>query len=289
MAYEVIYYDAAEKFLGELQEPLEQDEVNHGVILGVSMRMMRRANMPDEAPCLTAVHDGRAFVLAGMITPPFNLVLAAITRDLPGAALDRLCESLEMRGWELPGVLAPVKLATDFSERWAERQALGTAVSMRQRLFKLTGVEPLARRAPGRIRQALEDDFELVADWFYAFGMDAFGHAEIPRSRLIAETRIEEGDIYLWEHEGRPVSMAARSRPTRNGVCIGPVYTPPEERSRGYASECVAALSQMQLYAGYAFCTLFTDLANPTSNHIYQVIGYHPVNDFWEIRFVPRG
>jgi len=57
------------------------------------------------------------------------------------------------------------------------------------------------------------------------------------------------------------------------------VYTPPEFRGRGYASALVAALSQAMLDAGYHFCTLFTDLANPTSNHIYQAIGYQPVCD----------
>jgi hypothetical protein len=68
-------------------------------------------------------------------------------------------------------------------------------------------------------------------------------------------------------------------------VSVGPVYTPPERRGRGYATACVAALSQTILDEGWAFCTLFTDLANPTSNSIYQKIGYHPVCDFAEYRF----
>jgi predicted GNAT family acetyltransferase len=62
-------------------------------------------------------------------------------------------------------------------------------------------------------------------------------------------------------------------------VRIGPVYTPPEARNRGYASALVAAISQAQLDAGRRFCFLFTDLANPTANHIYQAIGYEPVRD----------
>jgi hypothetical protein len=41
----------------------------------------------------------------------------------------------------------------------------------------------------------------------------------------------------------------------------------------------VAAQSQAALDAGRRFCFLFTDAANPTSNHIYQAIGYEHVRD----------
>ena len=73
--------------------------------------------------------------------------------------------------------------------------------------------------------------------------------------------------------------MCGVGGPTPNGIRIGPVYTPPEFRGRGYASACVAAASQLQLDAGRRFCFLFADLSNPTSNHIYQEIGYEPVGD----------
>jgi predicted GNAT family acetyltransferase len=63
------------------------------------------------------------------------------------------------------------------------------------------------------------------------------------------------------------------------------VYTPPGRRGRGYATALVAALSAELLAAGRRFCFLYTDLANPTSNRIYQRIGYERVCDSAEIRF----
>ncbi|OGO56238.1 MAG: hypothetical protein A2Z32_12645 [Chloroflexi bacterium RBG_16_69_14] len=84
--------------------------------------------------------------------------------------------------------------------------------------------------------------------------------------------------LYLWDDD-RVVSMTGVGGPTPNGIRIGPVYTPPAVRGRGYASALVAAVSQAELDAGRRFCFLFTDLANPTSNHIYQAIGYEPVRD----------
>ncbi len=288
MNLEVYFYDTAEQFLQELQIPLERNEVSHGLILGVCMRMARRPELYAEAPCLAAVHDGQEFVLAGMITPPFNLVLAGPGAAIPAEAYIGLSDEFEARSWMPPGVLAPVPMARAFASRWADRQELSTVVNLKQRLFKLTEVIPPELPAAGRMRVAGPADLDLIAGWIYSFGMDVFGHEEPARARVLAETRLEEGDIYLWEKGGRPVSMAARTRPTRHGISIGLVYTPEAERGRGYASHCVAALSQLQLEAGFSYCSLFTDLANPTSNHIYQTIGYRPVHDFWEIRFLPR-
>jgi predicted GNAT family acetyltransferase len=79
--------------------------------------------------------------------------------------------------------------------------------------------------------------------------------------------------------------LAGAARPTVNGIAIGPVYTPPQFRGKGYASSLVAKLSQHLLDQGRTFCTLFTDLANPTSNRIYQNIGYRPVCDYTVYRF----
>ena len=91
--------------------------------------------------------------------------------------------------------------------------------------------------------------------------------------------------MFIWEDGGQPVCIAGFSGPTPHGIRIVSVYTPPELRGRGYASACTAALSQHLLDQGREFCFLFTDLSNPTSNHIYQEIGYRPVGDVDEYAF----
>ncbi len=110
------------------------------------------------------------------------------------------------------------------------------------------------------------------------------GEGSPEEARKMAVQRIEVGDVYLWD-DGGPVSMAFRARPTPHGYTVTGVYTPPELRGRGYASACVAALSQRLLESGKQFCNLFTDLANPVSNSIYMKIGYKPVCDFTEYCF----
>jgi hypothetical protein len=80
------------------------------------------------------------------------------------------------------------------------------------------------------------------------------------------------------------VSCANVARRTPHGVAVAFVYTPPAHRRQGYATSCVAELTQRQLETGAEFCCLYTDLANPTSNSIYAKIGYRPVcdSDWWE-------
>jgi predicted GNAT family acetyltransferase len=98
------------------------------------------------------------------------------------------------------------------------------------------------------------------------------------------QVRITDQTFFLWE-DSKPVALAGITRPTPEGMGVGPVYTPPERRGRGYATSLVAQISQQLLASGRQFCTLFTDLANPTSNSIYQKIGYRPVGDYTVYRF----
>jgi predicted GNAT family acetyltransferase len=90
--------------------------------------------------------------------------------------------------------------------------------------------------------------------------------------------------MMIWD-DPDPVTMAGFRGRTPNGVRIGMVYTPPEYRRKGYATACVAALSQHLLDSGCRYVCLYTDLTNPTSNHIYQTIGYRPVVDSDEYGF----
>jgi predicted GNAT family acetyltransferase len=79
--------------------------------------------------------------------------------------------------------------------------------------------------------------------------------------------------------------MAGCSGPLPSGIRINAVYTPPELRGRGYASACVAALSQMLLEEGRKFCFLYTDVENETANDVYRAIGYRRMCDVEVIAF----
>ena len=129
---------------------------------------------------------------------------------------------------------------------------------------------------------------ELVTDWVVAFSTEAMPEQPpIDDPEAVADRWIARVNrlLYLWEDGGRVVSLVGAGGETPNGIRIGPVYTPPDARGRGYATSLTAAASADQLERGRRFCFLFTDLANPTSNAIYQSIGYEPVCDMDQYRF----
>ena len=123
----------------------------------------------------------------------------------------------------------------------------------------------------------------LLVRWWGEFGAEALGALEQDdeqNGRSVDHRLTAPGNgIALWEVDGEPVCAVGYGSPTPTGVRIGPVYTPPAHRGRGYASALTAHVSTEQLAGGRSFCFLYTDLANPTSNKIYAAIGYRRVCD----------
>jgi uncharacterized protein len=141
---------------------------------------------------------------------------------------------------------------------------------------------------PGRPRPATPEDRQQLVDWLDAFNAETLDGVPSPLldSERIVDARLHgpESGFVLWEDE-QPVSVAGWGSPTPSGIRIGPVYTPPAARRRGYGGAVTAAVSSEQLARGRQFCFLYTDLANPTSNKIYVEIGYEPVCDAVDYAF----
>jgi GNAT superfamily N-acetyltransferase len=185
-----------------------------------------------------------------------------------------------------PGVIGSRAVATRFVSAWCAHTGCTPTVRTEQMIYRLDRVNPIAY-GPGALIQAAEAHLDLVAEWMIGFSeITPEGRLEREDAQGRAEQSVGAGRVYLWCDEA-PVSMAWKTRPTGHGITVSGVYTPPALRRRGYATSCVAALSQLLLDEGYAYCTLYTDLANPTSNHIYQEIGYCPIQDSIDYTFAP--
>ena len=258
-------------------------EAEHNLMLGICTNLKTRP-YGKEPPYFAVVSDSDRVVAAALRTPPFNLVLSMV--DEP-EALRMLADDAVRRYPELPGVLGEKSVARDFVELWKTLTGASARLKTAERNFECTRVIP-PRAVGGRLRAARRDDRETLAVWLAAFTLEALGEtAPLEDARRVADAWLEgrERRMFFWEDGGDPVSMCGVSGETQSGIRIGAVYTPPELRGRGYASACVAAVTQAELDGGRRFCFLFTDLANPTSNKIYQAIGYEPVCDVDEDRF----
>jgi len=272
-------------FLRQAEPLLLADEARHNLVLGIAGNI--RDGLYDEYR-LWLVREGGRPVAAALRTPPFNLILA---RPISDAALVALADALASES--LPGVNGAVPEVEQFAELYSARTGHRPRRSMEQGIYVLDEVVPPPLPSGG-LRVAGPHDRELVVRWLRAFADEAVHEGGPGRDRAwrAADHRLSSASagILLWEEGGEVVSLAGWGGPTPNGIRIGPVYTPPELRGRGYATAVTAELSQRLLDGrlfdgGRRFCFLFTDLANPTSNAIYERIGYRRVCLSAEIAF----
>lgn len=275
-------YENANDFLQDTRAYLEQNEAVNGLMLGLAFRLAQFADQIKTPPFLASVADEAGLAVASLMTPPHKLLVYS-DRQAATEALTALARHLYQNDWTFPAVLGLAPVAETFAQIWSELTGTSYEVGMRQRVFELREVQHPTYPS-GHLRLATAVDTDTITEWIRAFHQEALEEIDWTTAREIANGNIRQSDIYVWD-DGQPVSMAAKVRPTANGMTISLVYTPPEQRQRGYASACVAAFSQQLLDEGWQFCTLFTDLANPTSNSIYQKIGYKSVGDFNDYLF----
>jgi predicted GNAT family acetyltransferase len=265
----------ANEFLARAQDFLLENEVENSLILGIASSIAR--GRYDGGATLALLENDGEIEIAAVMTPPRALVISTGSPD--AAAV--IAQALHEENVEIPGVNARSAEARAAAERLGALRVRVPKIAMSQRIYKLVAVLPPSP-AKGALREATREDRDLLVRWIEEFGAEAIGERQPAGDTERTVDFIlgnETAGLHFWEVDGAPVSLAGYGSRTRNGVRIGPVYTPKELRGRGYASNSVAALSARMLASGARFCCLYTDLANPTSNAIYQRIGYSPVCD----------
>jgi predicted GNAT family acetyltransferase len=269
-------------FLARAGAFLAGREAEHNLIFGLSSTLARDPHAYGSDPYLATAEEDSRVVAAALRTPPHNLVLSESDDDRTWAAFAADAHAVDPG---LGGLLAPTVGVAPFVETWRCLTGAEARPARSQRIYRVEKVSEVDE-APGTMRPFAADDRPLALDWLEAFFEEEFGGPDAVASERTLHNRVSDpqGGVVLWEHDCVPVSLAAFGGPTPNGIRIGPVYTPPECRRRGYATALTAALTR-SLLERHRFCFLFTDLANATSNGIYLRIGYVPVADVEEWRF----
>jgi uncharacterized protein len=271
------------EFASAVRPLLIRDEARHNLMFGLCSTLIETPEVYPEFGLWVVEEEARP-VGAALMTPPHNLVVA---RPAVEGATVELTQALQAEGADLPGVTGAVPEVDEFAEVWGRLSGTTRRRRMAQRIYRLSEVRPVGATA-GRMRRAIQSDRDLLVGWLEEFSNEALEDVASRPADQIVDHRLRSstGGFSLWQ-DGRPVSVAGWGGRTPHGVRIGPVYTPPELRRRGYATALVAALSSRLLADGIEFCFLYTDLANPTSNRIYQDIGYEPVCDSTDYAFEP--
>lgn len=264
---------------------LAREPVVHNVIatlVGTTLDGSRPVR-PGEPPLwVTVLDDAGDIVGVAVRTPPHKLLLSR----MPAATARALADRLAATGIPLPGVSGPVPLPAEFAAHWSADPPGRAERTRGLRMYACDDVRPLPD-VPGRARRATGADVPLLVEWAAAFSRDTCTPpAAAPGATALADMagRVGTGRMLLWEDADGPVSMATWFPPAAGVRRVSYVYTPPAARRRGYASAVTAAATRHAL-ADVRLCMLYTDLANPTSNAIYQRIGYRAVADSEEWTF----
>lgn len=276
-------YSKPDIFKKEIQEFLGRNEAENNLPLGI-LNGLIAGEYSEKKPYLGYVMEGDKPIIAALCTPPYPAIVSYQDPPPSEKAVELLLRDLMVFfGDDLKGVSGEKELAGRLKKAWEKESGKKAHLKMSMRIYKLDNVEHPSEIF-GLARPANSDDREVMLNYYAGFLRDAVGSVPDPDRISGQIDRYLEADsgirgLWFWEVDGEPVSMAGYAGPTPNGIRIGAVYTPPQQRKKGYASAITAAVSQYLLNQGYQFCFLFTDLLNPTSNHIYQEIGYRPVCD----------
>ena len=270
-------------FQDKVQDFLVEDEAENNLPLDIINGLID-GEYRDREPYMAYVEERGRPIIVILCTPPLQTIFS-YTDSLPADEILELClkDLIDFLGDDFVGISANKKLAARLKGIWEGIAGRKAEQHMSMRIYKLEEVIPPPNIA-GSIRPVEKRDRRMMMDWLDGFYREAVQESPAPaRVRRQVDLYMREDSklrgLMIWEKRGIPVSMAGYAGPTPNGIRVGAVFTPPEQRKRGYASAVTAGLSQHLLDVGYQFCFLFTDLLNPTSNHIYQQIGYKPVCD----------
>ncbi|MFD5815525.1 GNAT family N-acetyltransferase [Streptomyces sp. NPDC127038] len=274
-------------FLGTAGDFLRSRPDRHTVALTVTEALRRRgmSQYGGSAPVFGILERDGAVRGAFFRTPPYRLNLTSLgERDARS-----LAALLADARTEVPGVSADKDTAELFVEAWGLRTGARAERLRSERLYRLAGVTVPEPAPPGRARVADAGDRDLLARWYTEFA-ESIGEGAHRDLGAWADERISYGGVTLWETpDGTPVAMAGVTPPVAGQLRVAPVYTPAPLRGRGYAGAVTAEVSRAALATGVREVLLFTDLANPTSNGLYQRIGYRPVSDFATFDFTYEG
>lgn len=271
---EIIQYSNPSELLEDTLGFLMQHEVENSLQIGLLKQAAKEVDHSNYF--YSAIKDTRgAVVFVGMMYGKY-MILSHSDNEYKEIC-NMMIDYFKDNDIAFPGIIGTRPMADYFNESYNRKYSPKMALHMDQRIYKLTSVEDISI-SEGEMVIADESYFELIRDWINGFAKDTgeviIGSSGDEKATLYIGNR----DVFLWIKDGKPVAMCKKGRKTASGITVTLVYTPKSNRGNGYGSSLVAQASRM-LLKDSDYCTLYTDLSNPTSNGIYMKIGYKPVCD----------
>ncbi|WP_173918483.1 GNAT family N-acetyltransferase [Halobacillus sp. Marseille-Q1614] len=256
---------------------LLEKESENNLPLGILGELSNNPSRYHHQETLLTVEENSQPHYLTMRTPPHLWILPSVS-GVSREAIKVLADYLYKNGQDVPGVLGAAHIVNWFVEEWTKRTGRRAELHMKQAIYELEQVNK-EKKGDGKLAVAKSSDLNWISEWFEQFYKEAQELSQVPYAKQTAKRLLDAQKVYVYQVNGKNVSMVCHSRSTINGATINGVFTPDQYKRKGYATSAVTQLSEKLLKEDKKFCSLYTDLSNPTSNSIYTKIGYKQVGE----------
>lgn len=267
----IIKHETIEEFLLHNEELLLKNESFYNLILGLAYGIQKKT-VTVTSPLYYSIEDNKTIIACALRS---NLDKPLAITEMPQEAIAILIQNLLKYNVDLAGVVGEEKAATYFRDQWIENKALTSKVRIHLGVYECKKV--ISKEINESLVLASNEHKDIAKDYIANFCKECFPNEVISNEEIerMVNRNIENKSLYLLQNNSNQlVSMAGNVRSSINSGTISLVYTPTELRGKGHGSAVVSLLSEKLIREGKKFTNLFTDLTNPTSNSIYQKIGY---------------
>ena len=269
-------YENVDAFAKIVTPFLEENEDKFSLFLGVLKGIKAGAY---ENPYMATIEENGQLLAIFQMTPPHPLNIIFVDEIQISTCIDICITELTKYAVPVASIISVKEWAVLFAQKWQEKTDGNYSLMMDQGLYRLDQVEESLEMSPGKWRYATISDAQLIEKWCSQFEQDTGLSVTAPEEiKKRVKNMLDGKEVFFWEDQGEVVSMMKKSRPTTNGITVSLVFTPAEKRKKGYGRTLVATVSR-ELLKEFEFCVLYTDMLNPTSNKIYQEIGYQKLVD----------
>lgn len=277
-------YDNPEEFVKENEKFILEKEWLNNLMAGNYKDAVKDGI--DENWLLARVTEGEKTELVMLLRKPWKLLMYSPTNNKSEELYRFAAEELYKVDPSLEGVNTETEVSQIFAREFCKIAGKEPKVRLGMRILVLGKLKEGTLRDDVVFRKATEEDKDILNEYRRRFSEEALNE-NLSQEELeeIFYRNLERGS-YVLEKDGKIVATAVTNRHLSKGKSVGSVFTPKEERGKGYAYNVVYRLSKELLDSGLEYCVLFTDDSNPISNHVYEKIGYEKRAETTEILFV---
>ncbi len=148
-------------------------------------------------------------------------------------------------------------------------------------IYKCTAVANNFIPSPGQMQMGDIRRLNELAVLSSGFSRDYYGERDSIEegiNRIIVG--IQSDSIYQWVDNGRVCSIAQSLNEDYDFPVIGHFYTHPTYRNKGYGASITYELTKGLLGVGHEFIMLSTNAFTPSSNRVFEKVGYLNVGEY---------